>query len=106
MSLLRPELYDSDTPSGFTYETALYRVYEAVSRKRRLVHGKLHDKKAGLSCAIGYTFDDGVKSLPTSVIDEVAAYNDSFPKLSPEARWRKVHAWLKFKVDVARGKRK
>lgn len=103
-SNLRPELHDSATPSGFSYETALYRVYEAVSRKRRLLHGHLHDRKKGLSCAIGCTFDDGVTSMPTKVIDEVAAYNDSFPKLSPEQRWRKVHAWLKFRVETLRAK--
>lgn len=100
MSKLRPELTTSDNPCPFTYESAYYRVYQAVAHKRALVHGKLHS--GGQSCAIGSAFDDGVNSLPTKVIDEIAAYNDSFPKLSGAARWRKVRAWLKFRIDMMR----
>lgn len=102
MSNLRPECSSSDRPSGFTHDTALFRVYIAVSQQRKLVHGKLHDKKTGMSCAIGCAFDDGVQALPTSVIDEVAAYNDSFPKITPEQRWKKVHAWLKWRVGKSK----
>jgi hypothetical protein len=105
MSRLRPECGTATTPSGFTYESALYRVYQAVSQRRTLIHGRLHDSR-GHACAIGCTFDDGVESLPTAVIDEVAAYNDSFPKLSEKERWRKVHSWLKYRTEVLRGKKK
>lgn len=85
------------------YESSYFRVLQAVSKKRALIHGRLHDN--GHSCAIGCTFRDGVEVLPTRVIDEVATYNDSFPNLSEKERWKKVHAWLKFRTDVMRGKK-
>lgn len=103
MSAMRPEVTKTTAPC-MDADSAYYRIYQAVSKKRTLIHGRLHNN--GASCAIGATFRDGVKVLPTSVIDEVAAYNDSFPKLSEKERWRKVHAWLKWKTEVMAGKAK
>lgn len=97
MTTLRPELIDVKQVS-MGYESAYFRVLQAVSKKRFLIHGRLHNN--GHSCAIGYAFRDGVESLPSKVVEEIAAYNDSFPKLSEKERWKKVHAWLKWKVKV------
>ena len=95
MSTLRPELVSTDEPC-MSEDAAYFRVLEAVKRRKTLVHGKLHDN-SGRSCAIGCAFDEGVKVLPTKVINEIAAYNDSFPKLTPQQRRNKVLQWLKFK---------
>lgn len=104
MSKLRPTLHSSNQPCYMSTESAYSRVLQAVSRRRGLLHGKLEDN-AGNFCAIGCTFDDGVKALPTSVIDEIAAYNDSFPKLTREQRWRKVVAWLRFRTAMMKAKK-
>ena len=37
-------------------------------------------------------------AISSQAIDEIAAYNDSFPKLTPHERWKKVTAWLKAQV--------
>lgn len=99
---MRPELRTTKAPSGFTYESAFYRVFQAVKYRRALIHGQLHD--GAKFCAIGATFDDGVDVLPLAVIDEVAAYNDSFPSLTPVKRWRRVRDWLEFRCDQMRKK--
>lgn len=105
MSRMRKEvsLVSSDTPC-MDYESSYFRVLQSVSARRSLIHGKLHEGHK--HCAIGCTFDDGVDVLPTRVIDEIAEYNDSFPKLTPYARWKKVRSWLKFKTDLMRKKAK
>lgn len=103
MSRLRPELSTTKEPSGFTYESAFFRVWQAVKHRRALIHGQLHE--GGKSCAIGATFDDGVDMLPLSVIDEVAAYNDSFPRLTPVKRWKRVRDWLEFRCEEMRNKK-
>lgn len=106
MSKIRPECgtADANTPC-LSYEASLFRVLQAVSKRRGLIHGHLRDRN-GHACAIGCTFDDGVETLPVKVIDEVALYNDSFPKLTEHERWKKVVAWLRYRTDMLRGKRK
>lgn len=104
MSKMRPELRETDEPC-MSESSAYFRVMQSVAGRRSLVHGRLHDN-AGHSCAIGCTFDDGVKVLPTSVIDEIAAYNDSFPNLSRQERWKKVMAWLRFRNAPMKAKKK
>ena len=94
MSRLRHELQTTNKPC-MSYQDAFFRVMQAVGRNRKLIHGRLHNN--GDSCAIGCTFNDGVKVLPITVIDEVAAYNDSFPKLTPQQRWKRVMSWLRWK---------
>jgi|ERR1700682_3167505 len=103
MSKLRPETHriSDDTPC-MDYESSFFRILQAVSKQRTLIHGRLHNN--GHSCAIGCAFRDGVKVLPSDVIDEIAQYNDSFPELSEKERWRKVYAWLKFRTDMMRGR--
>lgn len=101
MTQLRPECRTAkaDTPCLYGSD-AYFRILQAVNKQRGLIHGKLHDH-AG-HCAIGCAFDDGVPALPTSIIDEVAAYNDSFPHLSRHERWRKVRDWLRFRLGLIR----
>ena len=101
MSEKRPELRDCYDKLCMDYESSFFRIMQAVEKTRTLIHGQLHDKN-GHSCAIGCAFDDGVKSLRNEVIDEIATYNDSFPKLTGKERWEKVLAWLRFRTDIMR----
>ncbi len=82
-----------------TQEQTYFRVLQAVSRRRALIHGELRDGHGG-ACAIGSYFEESGVALPTNTIDEIAAYNDSFPNLSRVERWRKVMAWLRYKVKA------
>lgn len=100
---MRPELRTVYTPSGFTYESAFFRVWQAVKNRRALIHGKLHEGTK--SCAIGCTYDDGVDVLPSEVVDEIATYNDSFPRLTPVKRWKRVKEWLEFRCEEMRTKK-
>jgi|SRR5262245_2645368 len=97
MSVLRPTLKDSDRP-GLDYKATYFRVLQSVSRRRALAHGRLHD--GGLACSIGSYFDESDIPINSRALDEIAAYNDSFPKLSPDKRWRKVMAWLRFQTKA------
>lgn len=77
--------------------TAYLLILSAVQTQAGLVHGKLHDH--GESCAIGSYFDiNGNTSLPESLIDEVAAVNDSVPNFSAAKRKQYVARWLKWKL--------
>lgn len=103
--MLRPEcVTDHSGKPSLPYDAAYFRVMQAVAKKRQLIHGRLH--YGGQSCAIGSAFDDGVPSLPSTVIDEIAAYNDSFPKLTPQQRWKRVMSWLRWKNRLARKPRR
>ena len=97
MSKLRPTLIEARGEPALTTEQTYFRVLQAVSRRRGLIHGKLKDASGG-RCALGCYFAESEIALPTSVIEEIAAYNDSFPTLCPQQRWRKVMAWLRHKV--------
>jgi len=92
MSKLRPTLCKSDEP-GLNYEDTFLRVYQAVANKRSLIHGRLEDR--GHYCAIGSYFSECSNPIDCLAVDEIAAYNDSFPKLTPKRRWQKVLWWLK-----------
>lgn len=101
MSLLRKEL---GTAKGKYPDLGNVTVYllilRAVEGQRGLIHGALHKGEA--SCAIGSFFDlhAGKLSLPTSVVDEVAAVNDAVPHLSPPKRKRHVVEWLRWKLGT------
>lgn len=64
-----------------------------------LIYGKLHDGY-GNHCAIGAFWEDNPKvTLHSSLIDEVAAVNDSVPpSATAKERWKKVNSWLRFKI--------
>lgn len=98
MSKLRSTLGDnaSNKPC-MTNGTAYYMILSAVQAQRGLVHGRLHEH--GEHCAIGSYFDVNENTaLPSSLIDEVAAVNDSVPHLSNRQRRLHVARWLRWKL--------
>ena len=99
MSQLRPTLVVSCNDPSLGYKSTYFRVLEAVSSRRVLIHGKLEDGQ-GRTCAIGAYFRDSQIPINAHAIDEIAAYNDSFPKLTRHQRWKKVIAWLRFQVKL------
>lgn len=102
MSKLRPELVDSTRPLYVPpRDTALLLIHNAVKdRDAGLIHGHLHQK--GESCAIGCYFDAHRDySLPSALIDEVAAINDSVPRYTMKQRRAYVLRWLRWKLGQA-----
>lgn len=104
MSTLRPECRDSTSPA-ISDETAIYMIRDSVAKRRSLISGRLHDGR-GAHCALGCFWTDNPKAaLNASLIEEVAAVNDSIPKsATPHERWKKVNSWLRFKLRVMAGK--
>jgi hypothetical protein len=101
MSKFRPECFDATTKDGpaIPDDTALFLIRESVAKRRELIFGKLHDGY-GNHCAIGAFWQDNPKAvLHSSLIDEVAAVNDSVPpSATAKERWKKVNSWLRFKI--------
>lgn len=107
MSRLRPELMTyRGSESALPDDTALFLIRDSVAKRRALIYGKLHDGK-GAHCAIGaFWTDNPDRVLNTSLVDEVAAVNDSVPKTAtPQERWKKVNEWLRFKIASLTRKR-
>lgn len=78
--------------------TAYLMILSAVEQQSGLLHGKLETPK-GEYCAIGSYFHINKQtSLPDALIDEVAAVNDSMPKLTPAQRRKRMMRWLKWKL--------
>ena len=100
---LRPTLVEAKGERGLTYSQTYYRVMQAVSalQHHELLHGKL--KYNGQTCAVGAYFEQCKTSISSIAIEEIAAYNDSFPKVSPSVRWKKVNAWLKTRAKALAG---
>jgi hypothetical protein len=105
MSKLRPECKNSNEPA-IPDSTALYLIRDSVAKRRSLIHGRLHDGQ-GRHCAIGCFWTDNPKAtLRSSLIDEVAAVNDSIPPTAtPHERWKKVNGWLRWKLKVLAGQK-
>lgn len=105
MSKLRPECGPGTSPA-LPDDTALFLIRNSVAKRRSLIHGQLHDGYGG-HCAIGAFWTDNPKAtLRSSLIDEVAAVNDSIPPTAtPHQRWKKVNSWLRFKIAALAGKR-
>lgn len=103
MSKLRPECGDSDRPA-LPDDTALYLIRDAVAKRRTLIHGRLHSN--GQHCAMGaFWTDNPGTAVNSTLLDEVAAVNDSVPKTAtPQERWKKVNSWLRWKIKVMAGK--
>ena len=100
MSDLRPTLGTNSTKPCMANGTAYLMILSAVDRADGLIHGKLHDR--GKSCAIGNYFKiNGNTALPSALIDEVAAVNDSVPHLTMLQRKRYVSRWLRWKLTQA-----
>lgn len=106
ISKFRPETKDSDR-SALPDETALYLIRDSIARRSALIFGRLHDGK-GEHCAIGAFWADNPKAvLHSSLIDEVAAVNDSVPPTAtPHERWKKVNSWLRWKIRILAGGKK
>ena len=108
VSKLRPECHAArNDESAIPNDTALFLIRDAVARRRGLIRGRLHDGK-GHHCALGCFWEDNPKAVVySSLIDEVAAVNDSLPySATPKERWKKVNEWLRFKIaTLARAKR-
>lgn len=98
MSVLRPSMTTNSDKPAPTGGTAYLMILKAVEREPGLIHGKLHDDDAK-SCAIGSYFNvNKTTALRTSMVDEVAAVNDSVPHMTPRGRKRFVMTWLKWKL--------
>ena len=99
MSSLRPTLKDADprTPC-MSNGTAYLMILNAVQTQPGLLHGKLETSK-GEYCAIGSYFHVNKGTcLPDTLINEVAAVNDSVPTLSPRRRKLHMLRWLRWKL--------
>ena len=102
MSKLRPELHDS-TGDALPDDTALFLIRDSVARRRSLIHGRLRNGRGGY-CAVGAFWQDNPNAvLHSSLIDEVAAVNDSLKDSTPQVRWKKVNEWLRFKIKSLAG---
>src|SRR5580693_10438936 len=95
------ETCDAIGQKSLPRDTALFLIRDSVFRRRSLIHGRLEDGE-GHYCAIGAFFHDNPKAvIESSLIDEVAAVNDSVPKsASPKERWKKVNEWLRLKISA------
>lgn len=103
MSKLRPECGTSKEPA-LADDTALFLIRDAVAKRRSLIYGKLNGPNDS-HCAIGsFWADNPNTTLHSSLIDEVAAVNDSVPPTAtPHERWKKVNSWLRWKIKVLAG---
>ena len=101
MSRLRSECVTSFGNKALPDDTALFLIRDAVARRRSLIHGRLHGPNNS-HCAIGaFWADNPGMTLHTSLIDEVAAVNDSVPtSATTTERWKKVNEWLRWKIKV------
>jgi len=77
----------------------LFLVRDAVERRRELIYGKLSDDLGG-HCAMGAFWEDNPRLVVNgSLVDEVAAVNDSLPRsATPKERWALVRSWLRWKI--------
>jgi len=97
MSKLRPEVR-TVPGSALPDDTALFLIRDSVAKRSRLIYGRLHS--GGDHCAMGAFWTDNPNAaVHISLIDEVAAVNDSVPpSATPHERWKKVNSWLRFKI--------
>lgn len=107
MSKLRPECIDAKPGErAIPNDTALFMIRDSVARRKALIYGRLDDH-AGNHCALGAFWADNPRLiLHDSLVDEVAAVNDSVPRTAtPQERWKKVNSWLRFKIASLTQKR-
>jgi hypothetical protein len=84
------------------YATALRMIYDSVRRRRGLIYGKLSDGH-GHFCPIGAFWEDNPRlALDPSIIDEIAAYNDSLkrPTITQKKRKEQVLQWLRWRMKT------
>lgn len=99
MSQLRPTLVSGTSADPCMRNgTAFLLIYRAVKDAPGLIHGRL-DGATGEHCALGHYFERHRNTcLPTSLIDEVAAVNDSVPHTTPRQRKLYVLRWLRWQL--------
>lgn len=104
MSKLRPECGTNSKWPTLPRDTTLMLIRDSVARRGALIHGRL-DGPRGQHCAMGAFWEDNPHvAVPSDMVDEVAAVNDSLgPKATPKERWKKVNEWLRFKIKVLAG---
>ena len=98
MAKLRPELPNAhpSTPC-MRNGTAYLLIYNAVKDAPGLVHGKTTIGRE--HCAIGWYFEQQPRTaLEASLIDEVAAVNDSIPHRTMKQRRDLVLKWLYWRL--------
>lgn len=106
MSRLRSECVTPTSDTALPNDTDLFLIRDAVARRRSLIHGRL-DGPHNSHCAIGaFWADNPGQTLRSSLIDEVAAVNDSVPPTrSTQERWKKVNEWLRWKIKALAGQK-
>jgi hypothetical protein len=97
MSRLR-KLCDSSKPALATLDV-LYVVRQSLLRRRGLISGTLHDG-LGHHCAMGCAWADNPAMVVNGdLVDEVAAVNDLRPWEGRFDRWKRVRAWLDWRIE-------
>lgn len=99
MSTLRPECGTAKVANSVPYDTMLFLLRDSVAKRRELIHGRLDDGR-GNHCAMGAFWEDNPQiTVPSKIVDEVAAVNDSLGAgATAKERWKKVNSWLRFKI--------
>jgi hypothetical protein len=102
MSALRPTITNNEINDPVMRDgTAYLLIYRAVKDCDGLIHGQLHDGR-GHHCAIGNYFRRHNRTaLPSDLIDEVAAVNDSTPGATQKQRRLSVLRWLRWRLATS-----
>lgn len=97
MSALRPECNPS-SGAALSNRYALRLILGAVCRRRSLAHGALD--VGSKHCALGCFWEDHPDvTLYTSLVDEVATFNDLTPRATPKKRWKRMVTWLRRRME-------
>lgn len=104
MTKLRPECGTSSTKPVATQAYLLQRLHLALQTRRGLAFGQLRKpgKGSGSVCAMGCFWDDNPEyCVPSSLIDEVAAVNDSVPlEAGSRLRMKVVRNWVRARAKA------
>ena len=105
MSTLRSELY-SGTTTPIADDVFFQKLHASLKTRRGLIKGQI-DKGKKSHCAMGCFWDDVPDAaVKNTLIDEVAAVNDSVPdSLGTRVRMQIVRNWVKnralaLKIDL------
>lgn len=106
MSKLRPECGTAEVNNSVPYDTMMFLLRDSLSKRKQLIHGKLDDG-SGNHCAMGAFWEDNPRiTVPSEIVDEVAAVNDSLGAgATMQERWKKVNSWLRFKIAALTAKK-